>query len=185
MNKSRKIILSIVILTSIVIAVILQIQSKQQSKLFIYPTPGTKEWIELGSLQARYDACQLPEDILSDSSTKDLLEIILDYPFITEMFAFGSIDDGYMTVKNRFNGLREFECREDAAKILIERYKSTSFIPSTSENYDRENSRDFSVLSIMAEQDVYRYSFNNYEEARQYEDVLLQKQSERTGRTID
>lgn len=85
-----------------------------------YPVvPGTQEWIDLGNVFRRRDACQIPEDILHKMTTDALFQTILDYPFLGDIYAFNTYQIGYETVKRRFNGLQEFENRPDYMDVLL------------------------------------------------------------------
>lgn len=84
-----------------------------------YPIlPGTQEWIDLGDVITRREACQIPEDILHDMTTDALLKTVLDYPFLNDIYAFNTLEMGYETVKRRFNGLQELESRPDYLDTL-------------------------------------------------------------------
>lgn len=84
-----------------------------------YPVlPGTQEWIDLGDTLTRRKACQIPEDILHNMTTDALFQTVLDYPFLTDIYAFNTIQEGYETVERRFNGLQELESRSDYLDVL-------------------------------------------------------------------
>lgn len=84
-----------------------------------YPIlPGTQEWIDLGDVIARRAACQIPENILPQMTTEALLQSVLDYPFLNDIYAFNTLEMGYETVKRRFNGLQELESRPDYLDTL-------------------------------------------------------------------
>lgn len=84
-----------------------------------YPVlPGTQEWIDLGDTLTRRRACQIPDDILHNMTTDALLQTVINYPFLPDIYAFDSIQMGYETVKRRFNGLQELETRPDYLDLL-------------------------------------------------------------------
>lgn len=84
-----------------------------------YPyVPGTQEWIDLGNTHARYEASQVPEEVLEHMTTDALLLTVLDYPFLSDMYAYNNMKMGYNAVKTSFNGLREFESRPDCLDAL-------------------------------------------------------------------
>ena len=56
--------------------------------------PGTQEWIDLGDTLARRRACQVPDEILQHMTTDALLQTVLDYPFLSDMYAFNSFEQG-------------------------------------------------------------------------------------------
>lgn len=84
-----------------------------------YPyVPGTQEWIDLGSTSARRRASQVPDEVLEHMTTDALLQTVLDYPFLSDMYAFNTIEIGYEAVKKHCNSLREFENRPDCLEAL-------------------------------------------------------------------
>ena len=84
-----------------------------------YPyVPGTQEWIGLGNTLARRRACQVPDEILQHMTTDALLLTVLDHPFLSDMYAFNSIEQGYVVVRRRFADLQEFERRPDYLDVL-------------------------------------------------------------------
>jgi len=90
-----------------------------------YPIkPKTEEWKKLESNNAKVEACQIPEYILRDISTNDLMTLCLRYPLLYDVFAFNDINSGLGKLFSDFNGIREFSNREDAINGLCEQYLS-------------------------------------------------------------
>ncbi|MCL1933189.1 MAG: hypothetical protein FWF53_05215 [Candidatus Azobacteroides sp.] len=88
-----------------------------------YPVkPGTEEWKNFHSNEEMVEACQIPEDILSSLSTKDLTEICLRYPLLNDVFAFNSLSKGADKLFNDFNGIRELFKRKEAPEELLRHY---------------------------------------------------------------
>lgn len=84
-----------------------------------YPyVPGTQEWADLGDTLARRQASQVPDEVLEHMTTGALLQTVLDYPFLSDMYAFNTIEIGYKAVRNHCNSLREFETRPDYLEAL-------------------------------------------------------------------
>ncbi|WP_439489096.1 hypothetical protein [Algoriphagus sp.] len=51
-----------------------------------YPIrPGSKEWATLPSTADRVKAIQVPEDVLPKLSDQQLLDVILEYPFFSQL----------------------------------------------------------------------------------------------------
>lgn len=79
---------------------------------YAYPIQaGTPEWTALKTLQNKIAACQIPEDILKNMTTRALVETVRNYPLAVNIYAYDSIDIGYEKVKSQFNGLEELENR--------------------------------------------------------------------------
>jgi hypothetical protein len=85
-----------------------------------YPVkPGTDAWRALTqTLDAKIEASQIPEDILHALTTRALVETVLDYPLLGNMWAFDSLKTGFDSVLSYFNGLQELVNREDAVEHL-------------------------------------------------------------------
>lgn len=99
--------------------------SAQEKPIWDYPVkPKTEEWRKLESNRTKVEACQIPEHILRDISTNDLMTICLQYPLLYDVFAFNNINDGLRKLFSDFNGIREFSKRENAANSLAEQYLS-------------------------------------------------------------
>ncbi len=85
--------------------------------------PGTPEWGEFTTGQQKIDACQMPGAILEVISTNGLIETCLDYPLLSTMYAFNSIQYGTERQMENFNGLGKLVQKSDAATLMLARYK--------------------------------------------------------------
>ena len=91
--------------------------------LWDYPAkPGMNEWKQFNSNEEMVKACQIPEKILSSLSTKDLTAICLQYPLLSDVFAFNFLSMGADKLYDDFNGIRELFKRKDAWKELLKHY---------------------------------------------------------------
>jgi hypothetical protein len=125
--------------------------------VYDYPIkPGSPEWKELGSYQARVEACQIPDSTLEKISTEGLIETCLNYPHFFNFIAFDSYQGGVYSIIRRFNGLQELLKREDAGIKLLERYKkmdpeyNTSSVGKTKFTFVNE----FIFAELLLAQDV-------------------------------
>lgn len=92
-------------------------------KGYRYPIiPGTESWNTLRNHQEMVDACQIPEDIISEMTTSELIETIIAYPLYTDMYAYDNWDNGFEIVKQHFNGFDELESRKDMAVETVKAY---------------------------------------------------------------
>lgn len=80
--------------------------------------PGTDEWLDLGSLEARREACYVSVEEADSMTTRALAQTVLDYPFIVDMYAFDSLAEGVETVSARFPALVVLMLRTDAVEAL-------------------------------------------------------------------
>jgi len=96
----------------------------EASDRYIFPVrPGMPEWAEFTSGQEKIDALQVPEDELKNMSSYGLVETCLDYPLLAAMMAFDTIQYGVERQMENFNGFHELVTREDAAQIMLARFK--------------------------------------------------------------
>ena len=85
--------------------------------------PGMAEWKSLKNIFERRNACQIPDDVLPALSTEQLIEVCLRYPLLLDIWAFDNILTGLDKYSRDFNGFRELIKRNDAALVLIQKYK--------------------------------------------------------------
>jgi hypothetical protein len=126
-------------LIKILIVLILTINSQtlisQESKTWEYPIrPGTVEWTNLKTYEERLNAYNIPNRILYDMKTKDLVETCLNYPEFRLLMTRNSLQQGYDYLKTIFNGFAELEKRSDAGKELLIIYKKLN--PSNIKKYN-------------------------------------------------
>lgn len=92
----------------------------------VYPIqPGTEEWKKLETLQSKIAACEIPKETLHRMSTESLIEAVLYYPLLSNMYAYDSIEEGFDAVLQYCDALQELQRRDDAADALAARYKNT------------------------------------------------------------
>jgi len=101
------------------------------SDCYHYPyLPGTEAWKELHNqgLDVVYDACKISNDVLNKLSTEAVIQAFFDYPFISSIYAFNTMLEGYSNMLKKNSAYAEILKRGDAASILVERYKKYNTI---------------------------------------------------------
>ena len=94
---------------------------------FQYPIqPKTAQWDALLSLQSRVDACQIPDNVLSEMSTEGLLATLLNYPLIMDIYAWNFVQHGFNRIKNEQKGFAELYSRGDLFMVALKRYEKMS-----------------------------------------------------------
>jgi hypothetical protein len=102
-----------------------QIQAQGGAKPFIYPVaPGMKQWMEMKSVEEKRKACQIPQEVLKNLSTSDLVETCLNYPLFRDVFLFDNIQEGFNMLVRNFNGMQELLSRPDAVSTLMSTFAS-------------------------------------------------------------
>jgi len=117
--KSILIILKICIISCAIVA-----QEVERNEVWDYPVkPGMPEWADFTTGKQKWDACQIPDNIMEALNTKDLVKICLNFPMFLD-FAF--VEDersGAAFAIKRFNGLGELSKRKDGVMELINAYR--------------------------------------------------------------
>ena len=89
-------------------------------EIYEYPlNAGMEEWRTI-TTQERFDSFHIPEEILSNMSTRLLCVEAANIPFIGDCFAFNFLEDYYETMYYRFNVIAELAAREDGADTAYE-----------------------------------------------------------------
>lgn len=108
-----------------------------------YPTlPGTPEWFELKDNQEKIDACVVPQEILDNMTTEEVLETLLNYPLQGNIYAFNSVQVGVEKVYSWYSGeiLETLLTRPDRADVILRRYQKN---PVSGENqFDTAEDQD-------------------------------------------
>ncbi len=96
---------------------------KKVNGKYQYPvTPYDKEWGSYGKKEERYVACQIPQKILDELSTEELLELVLDCPLTVNMYLYDGIKDGVKKMAQYLNGMDELLGREDCLSVVHQYY---------------------------------------------------------------
>ncbi len=84
--------------------------------------PGTEEWINLRTEQNKKEALRIPEETLKRMSNDELLEALIEYPFLVEVYLYGKPGEPEITAaKSIYEGcdaLRELLARTDGEEVL-------------------------------------------------------------------
>lgn len=84
--------------------------------------PGTEEWMKLGTVENKVEACRIPEETLKQMSNDELIEAVLDYPFLVNIYIFGTQSEAVYGVAEDLyeecDALRELLSRRDGEEDL-------------------------------------------------------------------
>jgi hypothetical protein len=133
--------------------------AQKQDTPYEFPTkPGSAQWQAFKSVQDMYDACQLPAAVLSNLSTKALLETCLNYPARAVLMVQNTPQQGFNTWRANFNGVEALLKRTDVVQELLNVY--TAFDPKGHQKLATDVEKGgyafrLKVLeNIMAQQDI-------------------------------
>ena len=99
--------------------------NEKQSDICVYPIlPGSQEWDELGTVENKKASCKIPEEKLRIMTDSELINAVVDYPFLADIFA---CDDYLIPVKELMvecDALRELSKRQGAVCFIMDFIKS-------------------------------------------------------------
>lgn len=140
--------------------------AQKQEFIWDFPVnPETEEWQTLKNYNDRLNAYNIPEDILEEMSTDELVKTCLAYPEFRLIMTRNSIQEGYSYIKSIFNGFVELEKRKDAGLQLINEYRKLK--PVEVKNYNE-----------LVDQGKYTFKFT-------YLEILLAQSTILTNMSID
>lgn len=105
-----------------------------------YPiVPGTPEWNELDSLDEKIAACHVDENLLASMTTPALLETVLNYPLLINMYAYSYPKMGIDSISQYFNGLDLLFERDDAYDCMVVLSQTTTYSEDDTEAIVKNN----------------------------------------------
>lgn len=93
--------------------------------------PGTDAWNEMTPSE-RYESCSVSEEEVQNMTTAALVETVLNYPYLINIYAYDSLELGISEVSRYFPGLQELFSRSDAAEELDQYVTNRSVVMSSS-----------------------------------------------------
>lgn len=89
-------------------------------------------------------ACDMPEEYAESLTTEELVDYAMEYPFLTDVYAFNSITDGLEALGRKSGLFKELFSREDGIDELLNEYlemncdydEVTDTLDITESNYD-------------------------------------------------
>lgn len=122
-----------------------------------YPVqPTSPEWNTLTDRQ-RQEACSIPESILLGLKTRDLIEVILAYPLLNDLYKAPSVQFGLQGLFLNFNALSQIREHENVVTAITDIYKLRIHrLEALEENYSEEAKKQFiqeiSSIELLASQ---------------------------------
>ncbi|MGN0370262.1 MAG: hypothetical protein ACI4EW_06920 [Butyrivibrio sp.] len=95
-----------------------------------YPLNNYRDKYENLPAKEKKDLCQIPDELLENLSTEELLELVLKHPFIGDIYGYDSITAGLVHFSLNFNGCMKLLHRDDCGRVVAE-YYSEYEIPRT------------------------------------------------------
>lgn len=107
-------------------------EENKTAKVYTYPfKQGDAKWKSFKSAKDRIQALQIPDSIRTIIPTDQLLDLCLDFPYLTDMYAFDDFQKGFKYMISEYNGFDELLDRGNAIDALLDEYdKIESVVPS-------------------------------------------------------
>ena len=102
-------------------------------------------WKTFQTLEEMQSACQIPDDVLPNLSTEELVQICMDYPLFGNFSAYNDELVGIKKVMDGFNGFTELKKRTDAAEKLLDLYENVNVATL---NSDKENIETYPNIKL-------------------------------------
>jgi hypothetical protein len=129
----------VLLFTSLIIS---SLSAQTEKVKWDYPVkPGTEEWASFTTGQQMVDACQVPNEILEELSTRELIEICMNYPMLFIYTASNDERAGISYMVENFTGFKELSKRKDGLEKLITVYKNYPVLTEV----QNKLSKDFST----------------------------------------
>ena len=91
---------------------------------FTYPVrPGSPQWAALPNRASRLAACEISPELLQRMNTENLLDAVLEHPYLSDVFAFDNVQKGLACLTEDIAAVRELLCRADAENVIRNRLK--------------------------------------------------------------
>ncbi|MBE9917792.1 hypothetical protein G8C92_27710 [Paenibacillus donghaensis] len=82
-------------------------------------TPGNPAWADLSSKQEMLDATRIPNDVLKRMTTEEVVNAVLNYPLVINIYAYDSYEAGLRALAEDSDAFRELLTRPDAGDKLL------------------------------------------------------------------
>ena len=80
--------------------------------------PGTEKWNNMKNAEEKREACYVSKEEAEKMTTPALLETVLQYPLLVDIFAYDDIATGFTMVSKYCPGIMTLINRNDAIKVL-------------------------------------------------------------------
>lgn len=107
------------------VLIVINVYCQEVRRHQLYTPPfkqGDATWHSFKRAKDRIKALQIPDSLLSQIPTKQLLDICLDFPYVTDLYAFDDPQRGFKYLTSEFNGFDELFKRSDVYGFLLNEY---------------------------------------------------------------
>lgn len=118
-------ILSLIMVIVFILAAVTTVYAKTNEGGYEYEvTTKDKKWLEIKTKDEMINACKISKDKLEKMTTKELLEAVLNYPMLYDIFLYSSYEEGVKALYNQSDAYRMFVNQDDASEVIDKKYTS-------------------------------------------------------------
>lgn len=109
------------------------LEQEKTNKIFEYSiTPNDQEWKELSSKQEMLDATRIPSDVLEKMTTEEVVNAVLDYPLVINIYAYDTYEAGLKALAKDSDAFKELLNRPDGGNELLKKLQVNKTLSSES-----------------------------------------------------
>lgn len=82
-------------------------------------TPEDAMWDEFGTVEDKIEACRIPQNVLNSMTDEQLVQAVLDFPFLCDVFLYSSTEEGVQNLEEICDAYAELLRRDNAKEILM------------------------------------------------------------------
>lgn len=124
---------------------------KACGQVYVFPVlQGTAQWKSFKTHQEMLKACQIPENILKNMSTADLIQTCLNYPLIGDVYAYSNVKNGIENISKQFNGFAELFTRNDNFNSLMSEFEQSRLILNDNLVSNKSDAEKGKIMLIFA-----------------------------------
>lgn len=110
-------------------------------------TPADHQWANFTNKDEMVNACKIPNDVLMKMSTEKLVNAVLDYPLIINIYAYNTYEEGLEALANESDAFKELLKRPDASEKLLNKLNQRIQLNSVASS-DNEGSASLEKLNL-------------------------------------
>lgn len=100
------------------------------------------------SVSENMEQFNLPHDILKELTTLELVELLEQYPYLSQMYISNSLQEGFEELISKYNVLGELVSRSDCGRVVLDVYKNYKIPSKTIVDYSNYISEETEVEDI-------------------------------------
>lgn len=111
--------------------------------------PGDDKWVELETVDDKIEACRIPQETLENMTDQALIQAVLDYPFICDVFAYDEQDLAIRSLEKNCDAYSELIRRDSGKDSLINTIEKRNENKKTSRSLSAKDEVENDILSII------------------------------------